>query len=83
VVRRDSTGRIRGPRTVATDLREHQERQAQERVAAGTEWRESGLVFTSRLGTPYEPHDLRRSWGPVRRKFGLTHRFHDLRGIPA
>ncbi|MEE1667687.1 tyrosine-type recombinase/integrase [Streptomyces sp. WAC07094] len=64
---------------MATDLREHQERQAQERVAAGTEWRESGLVFTSRLGTPYEPDDLWRSWGPVRRKFGLTHRFHDLR----
>jgi integrase len=60
-------------------LREHGERQAQERAAAGERWKEHGLVFPSRIGTPYEPDNLRRSWGPVRRKFGLTHRFHDLR----
>lgn len=60
-------------------LKEHQERQAQERADAGINWKEHGLVFASRLGTPYEPDNLRRSWGPVRRKFGLTHRFHDLR----
>lgn len=31
------------------------------------------------VGTPYEPDNLRRSWNPVRKKFGLPHRFHDLR----
>lgn len=67
------------PALVVEALIEHQERQAQERAAAGMEWKEYGLVFPSRIGTPYEPDNLRRSWDPVRRKFGLTHRFHDLR----
>lgn len=67
------------PALAVEALREHQERQAQERADAGMEWKEHGLVFPSRIGTPYEPDNLRRSWGPVRRKFGLTHRFHDLR----
>lgn len=67
------------PPLAVAALREHQERQAQERAAAGMDWREHDLVFPSRIGTPYEPDNLRRSWGPVRRKFGLTHRFHDLR----
>ncbi|NLU68470.1 site-specific integrase [Streptomyces sp. HNM0574] len=67
------------PSLAARALTEHRERQAQERADAGMEWREHGLVFPSRIGTPYEPDNLRRSWGPVRRKFGLTHRFHDLR----
>ena len=43
------------------------------------DWKENGLVFPSRIGTQYEPDNLRRSWEPVRRKFGLSHRFHDLR----
>ncbi|GAA2655289.1 site-specific integrase [Streptomyces aculeolatus] len=74
-----STRTLPVPGLAVDALREHQERQAQERVAAGMEWKENGLVFPSRIGTPYEPDNLRRSWGPVRRKFGLTHRFHDLR----
>ncbi len=67
------------PPFVVEVLMEHRERQAQERAAAGIDWKENGLVFPSRIGTPYEPDNLRRSWEPVRRKFGLTHRFHDLR----
>ncbi|ONK12485.1 tyrosine-type recombinase/integrase [Streptomyces sp. MP131-18] len=58
---------------------EHRERQAQERTAAGVGWKENGLVFPSRVGTPYEPDHLRRSWEPVRPRSGPTHRFHDLR----
>lgn len=67
------------PPLVVDALVEHKERQAQERAAAGMDWKENGLVFPSRIGTPYEPDNLRRSWDPVRRKFGLSHRFHDLR----
>ncbi|MGW8846851.1 tyrosine-type recombinase/integrase [Streptomyces xiamenensis] len=64
---------------VVEALTEHRERQAQERAAAGIEWKDHGLVFPSRIGTPYEPDNIRRSWDPVRKRLGLSHRFHDLR----
>ncbi|NBM20143.1 site-specific integrase [Streptomyces sp. GC420] len=67
------------PPIVVEALREHQERQAQERAAAGIEWREHGLLFASRIGTPLEPDNLRRSWHPLRKRLGLELRFHDLR----
>jgi hypothetical protein len=44
-------------------LRDHAERQAVERVNAGMDWENLGLVFPSRLGTPMEPDNLRQSWG--------------------
>ncbi|WP_309475796.1 tyrosine-type recombinase/integrase [Streptomyces spongiicola] len=43
------------------------------------EWKENGLIFTSRIGTPLEPDNLRRSWYPLRKRLGLEIRFHDLR----
>ncbi|MCZ7415300.1 tyrosine-type recombinase/integrase [Streptomyces sp. WMMC897] len=67
------------PTLVVRALTEHRERQAQERAAAGDTWTETGLVFTSRVGTPIEPDNLRRSWHPIRRRLGLELRFHDLR----
>jgi hypothetical protein len=36
-------------------LRDHVERQARDRQVAGSEWVETGYVFTSNLGTPVEP----------------------------
>ncbi|MFD8550379.1 tyrosine-type recombinase/integrase [Streptomyces fradiae] len=67
------------PPFVVKALLDHEERQAQERAAAGIEWKEHGLVFTSRIGTPLEPDNLRRSWHPLRKRLGLDIRFHDLR----
>ncbi|MDF4254426.1 site-specific integrase [Streptomyces sp. WMMB303] len=67
------------PPVVVKALAEHRERQAQERATAGMEWKERGLVFTSRIGTPLEPDNLRRSWHPLRKRLGLEIRFHDLR----
>ncbi|WP_301128867.1 site-specific integrase [Streptomyces cacaoi] len=67
------------PPPVVAALMAHRERQAEERAAAGMEWKEHGLVFTSRVGTPLEPDNLRRSWHPLRSKLGLHIRFHDLR----
>lgn len=67
------------PPIVVKALTEHRERQAQERAAAGIEWKQNGLVFTSRIGTPLEPDNLRRSWYPLRKRLGLEIRFHDLR----
>ncbi|WP_030547704.1 tyrosine recombinase XerC [Streptomyces albus] len=67
------------PPLVVKALGEHCERQAQERAAAGMGWKEHGLIFTSRIGTPLEPDNLRRSWDPLRKRLGLEIRFHDLR----
>jgi integrase len=40
------------------------------------------LVFPSRIGTPLEPDNLRRSWGRIRKPAGLGDvRFHDIRHI--
>jgi integrase len=45
---------------VVAMLREHRLRQKRERLRAGNQWRESGLVFTTELGTPVEPRNLLR-----------------------
>ncbi|MGW4811668.1 site-specific integrase [Kitasatospora cineracea] len=68
------------PAPVLAALVDHRERQAVERAAADMDWQENDLVFPSRIGTPYEPDNLRRSWHAVRGRLGLDDlRFHDLR----
>ncbi len=68
------------PQVVVDALIAHRNRQCVEREEAGAEWEDSGLVFTSRRGTPLEPDNLRRSWYPLREQLGAGHvRFHDLR----
>ncbi|WP_322780470.1 hypothetical protein [Frankia sp. Cas4] len=52
----------------------------EERAHVGSDWVETGDVFTSVIGTPIEPDNLRRSWYPLREKIGAEGvRFHDLR----
>jgi integrase len=60
-------------------LREHAERQNEARVVAGSTWREHGLIFPSRIGTPMEPDNLRRSWERIKKVAGVQLRLHDLR----
>ena len=36
-------------------------------------------MFTSRVGTPLEPDNLRRHWEPLKAALGVELRFHDLR----
>jgi len=61
-------------------LRQHRARQDRERLALGPAWTDSGLVFTTTIGTPIEPDNLRRSWDRVRAATGAPPaRFHDLR----
>jgi len=61
-------------------LRQHRARQDRERLALGPAWTDSGLVFTTTIGTPIEPDNLRRSWDKVREATGdPPARFHDLR----
>jgi integrase len=59
--------------------------QAAERLAAGPAWRDTGLVFTTAIGTAIEPGNmLRRSFSPLLKRAGVpTIRFHDLRHTAA
>jgi integrase len=61
-------------------LSSHKRRQAMERLLAGERWVETGYVFTTEIGTPIEPDNLRRVWYPLREVAGLGEmRLHDLR----
>ena len=56
------------------------ERNPAHRLAAGTAWVDSGLVFSTRLGKPLEPRNVNRSWYAARTRAGLgAVRLHDLR----
>jgi integrase len=59
---------------------EHRRQLFTERADAWPNWQENGLVFPTRIGTPMEPDNLRRSWGRIRAAAGLADiRFHDTR----
>jgi integrase len=67
------------PETVRR-LRQHRQRQLEERLFLGPAYQDSGLVFATVLGTPIDPSNLRRAWLGIVRTAGLDHmRFHDLR----
>ncbi len=68
------------PAFVAAILREHRDRQAFERKAAGNAWSEQGFVFTTSIGTPLDPRNVIRSWHALLAAAGVPrHRFHDTR----
>jgi integrase len=47
-------------------------------------WKEYGLIFTSKVGTPGDPSNLRIDFNRIIRKAGLPKiRFHDLRHTAA
>lgn len=61
-------------------LRRHRAQQAADRVGTGDRWTDSGLVFTTRKGTPIEPRNINRTFDVLVTRAGVTHiRFHDLR----
>ena len=69
------------PAAAVEALRRHRVRQAEERLAAGTMWRDQALVFASHTGGPIEKQNLvRRNFRPLLARAGLPRiRFHDLR----
>jgi integrase len=76
----DSERTIPLPPLCVEALREHRQRQFAERANAWPNWQENGLVFPTRIGTPMEPDNLRRSWSRIRLAAGLGNvRFHDTR----
>jgi integrase len=59
------------PGLVAESLRSHRARQAAERLSAGSSWQDTGLVFTTTVGTMIDPANARRSFGRVTEAAGL------------
>ncbi len=61
------------PPAAAGALRAHQAQQDQERVAAGSAWQESGLVFTTPLGTgPLNRWHVRREFRKIIKAAGIA-----------
>lgn len=71
---------VRLPEVAVDELRQHRTKQRLERLQAGPSWIESGLVFTSSVGTPIDGSNLLRAFKAQLKAAGLPDlRFHDLR----
>jgi integrase len=61
-------------------LRRHRLLQVAEREAAGDRWKEHGLLFTTKIGTPIEPRNINRHFDQLCVRAGVRRiRVHDLR----
>ena len=68
------------PPTVADVLVKHRKRQLEERLAAGGDWQDRGLVFCTRRGTPIDITNNIRRFHTLRERAGVRPmRIHDLR----
>ena len=59
------------PGICVTALRMREKEQAEVRAVAGENWIETGLVFTTIVGTPFEPRNFNRRFETRRVKAGL------------
>jgi len=59
------------PRRCVEALRQQQEQQQQDRLAAGELWQEQGLVFASKVGTPLGVNNVIRAFRIITKKAGL------------
>jgi integrase len=68
------------PPLIAEALREHERRQVGEKIWAGSNWEETGLVFANRTGQPTQARRAIEQFHDALKKAGMRHiRFHDLR----
>jgi integrase len=75
---------IRLPRFAIEALRAHKVRQLEERLLAGSRWREHGLVFPSSIGTPLHAASVTHRFQALLARAQLPRqRFHDLRHCAA
>jgi integrase len=66
---------LRLPDAAVEALRRHRERQAEDRLEAGELWRDSGLVFTTSLGGPLDPGNVRRSFRAICKAAGIDEKW--------
>lgn len=72
------------PRVAIVALRAHRVRQKKERLLAGGDWQDTGLVFTTRTGGPLDPINVTKTFKRLLRQAGVPEvRFHDLRHTAA
>ncbi len=72
------------PDLLITKLREHRTRQLEDKLRAGSHWVETGLVFTTSLGTPIDPRNVKRRLDALLKEAGMPHfRVHDIRHFAA
>jgi integrase len=72
------------PGQLVEALRAHSVAQATERLAAGSMWADSGLVFAGLTGKPVDPRADHRDWQRLLRKAGVpAARLHDARHTAA
>jgi integrase len=62
------------PAPLVDALRARWAQQARDRLAAGPAWVDSGLVVTTNVGTPVDPHNLRRTVRTLARSVGIFDR---------
>ena len=68
------------PEFAAAVLKRHRTTQLEERLKAGSRWTDSGLVFTSTIGTPLDERNVRRAFTAILKGANLPRiRIHDLR----
>lgn len=73
------------PDSVVRALKARRARQAQDRLVAGSDWKDGELVFTNPTGGPLEPITLHRDFKRLLRtaEISTETRFHDLRHTAA
>ena len=59
------------PEIALSALRERRAAQAVDRLAAGELWQDSGLVFTTSIGTMLDQHNIRREFRQITKAAGL------------
>ena len=71
--------------SLVTALVAHRDRQEFERKSAGKDWQETGLVFTSTIGTPLDARNLTREYKRhlVAAELPKEFRFYDMRHAAA
>ena len=75
---------VRIPGGLRSALNTHLARQNEEKLASGHAWADTGLVFTTMLGTPIDQRTLLRHYARAVKNAGLQKiRFHDLRHTSA
>jgi integrase len=69
------------PQRAVEALRSHRKRQMEERLRAGSEWQDEGLLFASNKDTPLDAQNIvNRHFKPLLKRTGLPGiRWHDLR----